>query len=436
MTENHNILLAIYLSSFAVAWLFYALHRELKYRRLETIRDNNFMDGLTEPASLHPLIDYRSCIGCGSCVSACPEQNVLGVIRRKAELISPANCIGHGACMSACPVDAVALVFGSETRGIDIPSLSPEFETNVSGLFIAGELGGMGLVRNAAEQGKQAVAALKKTLMPKSQADYDVIIVGAGPAGIAAALTAQAEKLTYLVLEQDSLGGTVSHFPRRKIVMTSPVDLPLVGKVQFREARKEALLEYWQNVVDEHSLKINFQTRLEDITANKDYFDIASSDGNFTAQRVLLCLGRRGTPRKLGVPGEEREKVIYRLIDPEQFMSQHVLVVGGGDSALEAALSLALVEGTSVSLAYRGSAFSRAKAKNRSQIELAAETKKINLLLESQVTEISERDVTLETKGGFIKLENDSLIVCAGGVLPTPFLETLGIEISTKYGTV
>ena len=338
--------------------------------------------------------------------------------------------------MSACPVDAVALVFGSETRGIDIPSLSPEFETNVSGLFIAGELGGMGLVRNAAEQGKQAVAALKKTLMPKSQADYDVIIVGAGPAGIAAALTAQAEKLTYLVLEQDSLGGTVSHFPRRKIVMTSPVDLPLVGKVQFREARKEALLEYWQNVVDEHSLKINFQTRLEDITANKDYFDIASSDGNFTAQRVLLCLGRRGTPRKLGVPGEEREKVIYRLIDPEQFMSQHVLVVGGGDSALEAALSLALVEGTSVSLAYRGSAFSRAKAKNRSQIELAAETKKINLLLESQVTEISERDVTLETKGGFIKLENDSLIVCAGGVLPTPFLETLGIEISTKYGTV
>jgi len=419
-----------------VVWLLYAVHREFKYRRLETIRDNNYLSGLTEPASLHPLIDHRACIGCGSCVSACPEQNVLGVIRRKSELISPANCIGHGACMAACPVGAITLVFGSETRGIDIPNLSPEFETNVSGLYIAGELGGMGLVRNAAEQGKQAIAALKKTLTSKSQADYDVIIVGAGPAGIAAALTAQAEKLKYLVLEQDSLGGTVSHFPRRKIVMTSPVKLPLVGKMQFREARKEVLLEFWEKVVDDHKLKINFQVRLEDITANNDYFDISSSNGSFTTQRVLLCLGRRGTPRKLGVPGEEQGKVIYRLIDPEQFKNQHVLVAGGGDSALEAALSLALVEGTSVSLAYRGSAFSRAKEKNRLQIESAAETNKINVLLESQVTEIFERDVTLETKDGCIKLENDSLIVCAGGVLPTPFLERLGIEINTKYGTV
>jgi thioredoxin reductase len=338
--------------------------------------------------------------------------------------------------MAACPVGAITLVFGSETRGIDIPNLSPEFETNVRGLYIAGELGGMGLVRNAAEQGKQAIAALKKTLMAKSQADYDVIIVGAGPAGIAAALTAQAEKLKYLVLEQDSLGGTVSHFPRRKIVMTSPVKLPLVGKMQFREARKEALLEYWEKVVNDHNLKINFQVRLEDITANSGYFDVASDDGHFTAQRVLLCLGRRGTPRKLGVPGEEQGKVIYRLVDPEQFKSQCVLVVGGGDSALEAALSLTLVEGTSVSLAYRGSAFSRAKEKNRLQIESAAESQKINLLLESQVTEIFEREVTLESNGACIKLQNDSLIVCAGGVLPTPFLEKLGIEINTKYGTV
>lgn len=436
MTENHYILLAVYLLPLMLVWLIYAVYRELKYRRLEAIRDENYKAGLTEPASLHPLIDHRACIGCGSCVSACPEQNVLGVIRRKSELISPANCIGHGACKAACPVGAISLVFGSESRGIDIPNLSPEFETNVNGIYIAGELGGMGLVRNAAEQGKQAIGAIKRSLAPHSHADYDVIIVGAGPAGIAAALTAQAEKMKYLVLEQDSLGGTVSHFPRNKIVMTSPVKLPLVGKMQFREARKEVLLEYWTKVVADHKLKINFQVRLENIAAHKGYFDIVGSDGNYTTQKVLLCLGRRGTPRKLGVPGEEQGKVVYRLIDPEQFKGQHVLVVGGGDSALEAALSLVEVEGTHVSLAYRGSAFSRAKQKNRSQIEDAAESSRINVLLDSQVKQILESNVTVETRSSCIEMRNDAIIVCAGGILPTPFLEKIGVEINTKYGTV
>ena len=435
MTENHFILLTIYLLPFAFVWLIYAIYREFKYRRLEAIRDNNNLAGLTEPASLHPLIDHRACIGCGSCVSACPEHNVLGVIRRKSELISPANCIGHGACKTACPVNAISLVFGSESRGIDIPNLTAEFETNVSGLYIAGELGGMGLVRNAAEQGMQAISAIRKNISLTSQADYDVIIVGAGPAGIAAALTAQSEKLKYLVLEQDSLGGTVSHFPRNKIVMTSPVKLPLAGKMQFREARKEVLLEYWTKVVNDHKLRINFRARLENIKDKGDCFEIVSSDGNYTAQRVLLCLGRRGTPRKLDVPGEKQAKVVYRLIDPEQFKGQHVLVVGGGDSALEAALSLMVVEGTHVSLAYRGSAFKRAKEKNRLQIEDAAASADMNVLLESQVTEIFEKDVIVETKRKPIEMKNDAVIVCAGGLLPTPFLEKIGIEINTKYGT-
>ena len=163
MADNQYILLIIYLLPFALVWIVYAVYRELKYRHYEALRDSNREAGLTEPASLHPLIDHRTCIGCGSCVSACPERNVLAVIRRKSELINPANCIGHGACKAACPVDAITLVFGSENRGIDIPSLSAEFETNVSGIYIAGELGGMGLVRNAAEQGKQAINAIKKS---------------------------------------------------------------------------------------------------------------------------------------------------------------------------------------------------------------------------------------------------------------------------------
>jgi len=435
MAENQYVLFSIYLLPFALVWIFYAIYRELKYRRYEAIRDSNYLAGLTEPASLHPLIDHRACIGCGSCVSACPEHQVLAVIRRKSELINPANCIGHGACKMACPVDAISLVFGSERRGIDIPNLSPEFETNVGGIYIAGELGGMGLVRNAAEQGKQAISAIKKTLSAQSKAEYDVIIVGAGPAGIAAALTARADKLKYRVLEQDSLGGTVSHFPRNKIVMTSPVKLPLVGKMQFREERKEVLLEYWEKIVDEHKLNIAFGSRLDDIKRQHDYFDIASSGQEYTAQRVLLCLGRRGTPRKLGVPGEEQGKVVYRLIDPEQFKGQHVLVVGGGDSALEAALSLMLVEGTNISLAYRGSAFQRAKQKNRTKVDDAMESNTMTVLLDSQVKEIGENDVSIDTKNGPIDIKNDAVIVCAGGILPTPFLAKIGIQIETKYGT-
>jgi len=435
MAENQYLLVAIYLLPFALVWIFYAIYRELKYRRYEALRDSNYQAGLTEPASLHPLIDHRVCIGCGACVSACPEHQVLAVIRRKSELINPANCIGHGACKAACPVHAISLVFGSERRGIDIPNLTPDFETNVGGIYIAGELGGMGLVRNAAEQGKQAVNAIRKTLSAQSKAEYEVIIIGAGPAGIAAALTAQAAKLKYLVLEQDSLGGTVSHFPRNKIVMTAPVKLPLAGKMQFREARKEELLEYWENIVSEHKLNIDFGSRLDDIETRGDYFDISSGNQKYTARKVLLCLGRRGTPRKLGVPGEEQSKVIYRLTYPEQFKDQHVLVVGGGDSALEAALSIMQVEGTTVSLAYRGSAFQRAKQKNRTQLDDAVNANNINVLLNSQVSKITTEDVRLDTENGPLELKNDAIIVCAGGILPTPFLEGIGVEIETKYGT-
>jgi thioredoxin reductase len=149
----------------------------------------------------------------------------------------------------------------------------------------------------------------------------------------------------------------------------------------------------------------------------------------------LLAIGRRGTPRKLAVPGEELPKVVYRLVDPDQYIGQEVLVVGGGDSALEAAASIAEVSGTQVTLSYRGPAFGRAKPKNRQRVAQAADRGNLKLLLSSNVSEINQDLVTLELGGTQLTIKNEAVIVSAGGVLPNEFLETVGIQVETKYGT-
>jgi thioredoxin reductase/NAD-dependent dihydropyrimidine dehydrogenase PreA subunit len=390
--------------------------------------------GLSEPASLHPVIDPARCQGCGACVSACPESTVLGLVSGQAHLIEPTKCIGHGACRTACPYDAITLVFGTEKRGVDIPLLGPDFQTNVPGLYIAGELGGMGLIRNAVTQGVQAMQAIHATL-PKHPHPLDVLIVGAGPAGLAASLHAKAQGLRYRTVDQDSLGGTVAHFPRGKIVMTAPAVLPIVGMVQFRETTKERLLRFWQDTLVKTGLEVHEQERVEDIQPLNDGFAVRTSRGELRAARVLLAIGRRGTPRTLGVPGEELAKVVYRLIDPEQYRGLHVLVVGGGDSALEAAIATAEQQGTTVTLSYRGDAFGRGKEKNRKRLAELQGSGRLQVLLGSQVRAIHEQSVELDTASGPLQLHNDAVVVSAGGVLPTPFLRKIGVEVETKHGT-
>ena len=435
MSSTQIIALFVYLIPILIICSYFNARRQKQQKKNEAIWEENQQAGLTEPASLHPKIDPTQCIGCGSCANACPEKNVIGLVNGKAELISPSNCIGHGACQRSCPVDAISLVFGTEKRGVEIPHLSPDFETNVPGIYIAGELGGMGLVRNAIEQGKQAIQAIKKTTSRRDKAQYDVIIVGSGPSGIASSLAAKANHLNYLTLEQDTLGGAVAHFPRRKMVMTAPVQLPLVGKMNFRETSKEQLLEFWQGVVTAQSLNIHYKERLDNVIPKGKHFEVETSSGKYTSKTVLLCLGRRGTPRKLNVPGEDQPKVVYRLIDASEYKGMHVLVVGGGDSALEAALSLSEETGTTVSLSYRSGSFSRAKPKNRQRIDDAVSANKINLLLTSNVKKVGKQNVVIEQEGKTLTLDNDAIIVCAGGILPTPFLKKIGIEVETKHGT-
>lgn len=391
--------------------------------------------GLTEPASLHPIINPSLCLGCGTCVRACPEGNVLGIIGGKAQLIEPSHCIGHGACKTACPTDAITLVFGSAERGVDLPRVGPDFQTNVPGVFIAGELGGMGLIRNAVEQGRQAMESIKKLPRLGQKDILDVIIVGAGPAGFSGALAAKQAGLSYLVIEQDDLGGTVFKYPRGKVVMTQPAKLPIIGQVNFREITKEKLLDFWKDIEAKQQLKVSYRDRVEKIIELDSGFEIQSQVGTRKCRAILLAIGRRGTPRMLGVDGENNQKVVYQLIDPEQYKGKHVLVVGGGDSALEAATSIAEQPGTTVTLSYRSEAFGRAKPKNRQKLDALSATGQLKIMLKSQILSIAENTVAISAGGVDQTIPNDAIIVCAGSILPTAFLQSIGINMETKYGT-
>jgi thioredoxin reductase (NADPH) len=429
--------LVIYAIPFAVITAIYIWRqRRIEGRHRQTLEDT-VAAGMTEPASLHPLINDSKCLGCGACVKACPEtshHDVLGLINGKAVLIGPTDCIGHGACKTACPFDAITLVFGTARRGLDIPLLQPNFESNVPGIYVAGELGGMGLIKNALTQGRQALEAIAKAGVKRPGA-LDVLIIGAGPAGLAASLAAKKMGLSYQTIEQEALGGAVFQYPRGKLVMTAPVDLPIIGKVQFRNTSKETLLKFWNEACHGNGLKISYQERVEAIENKDGAFHVRTTKGQHVASAVLLGIGRRGTPRKLGVPGEEMSKVVYCLIDPEQYRGKHVVVVGGGDSALEAAASIAELGDASVALSYRGEAFQRAKKRNRERVDQATAKGQLKVLLNSQVREIRADEVVLKQADKELKLRNDAVIISAGGILPNDFLKSIGIQVETKWGT-
>ena len=393
-------------------------------------------EGLYEPVSLHPVIDTNTCIQSGACIEACPEKEIIGIRNGKATLINASRCVGHGACFHACPVEAITLVIGTEKRGVDLPHVKQDFETNVPGIFIAGELGGMGLIKNSVEQGKQAVMNIAKQVAKAKAkaAEYDLVIVGAGPAGISATLQAKKQGLKTITLEQDTLGGTVYSFPRAKIVMTAPMDLPMHGKVKLTETKKSELLNLWNNVLNTHEIKIREQAKVESISKSGEQFMVQLQNGeSIQTKSVLLAIGRRGSPRKLGVPGEVSEKVAYRLLEPEHVEGKNIVVVGGGDSAIEAAL--ALMDQNTVTLAYRGDAFQRIKPKNNEKIKAAAEQHKVAICFNTNVKQIDEDYVILVGPDNTEHRQpNDLVYIFAGGELPTQFLQKAGIEITTRFG--
>lgn len=428
-------LFIVYLAPLMVIWAGFYGTSKLRERRALLVKRAAVEAGLIEPASLHPKVNPEICVGCATCVAACPEGRIIGLVHGKAELVEPTHCIGHGACAAACPMTGIELVFGTERRGVDIPHVAPDFQTNVPGIYIAGELGGMGLIRNAIEQGRQAMEEIVKQRSVRVGAPLDVLIVGAGPAGLAASLGAMEAGMTFETIEQDTMGGTVAHFPRGKLVMTAPAELPMYGQMMFHETSKETLMAFWSDLVEKTGLKIRHSERVESIVKEDAYFRVTTTKGTYLTGAVLLAIGRRGTPRTLSVPGEDHEKVVYRLTNPEQYRGQKVLVVGGGDSALEAATSIAEESGTEVTLSYRSDGFSRAKLKNRKKVEMMQTEGRLRVLLSSNVREIAPEYVRIDQNGQQTSYDNEAVIVCAGGILPTGFLKSIGVEVETKYGT-
>ncbi len=390
------------------------------------------------PKAQHPHIYVDSCIGCGTCVAACPEGDVLTVLNGKAAIVKGHKCIGHGLCAEECPVGAIQMVMAKASASADMPTLTNEYETSIANLFIAGELGGLALIKNAVHQAvvctDQVAGRISSLRTAHANRDcYDLIIVGAGPAGISASLRATEHNLRTLTLEREEVGGTVSKYPRQKLVMTSPVDFPTYGRFNKTQLSKEELLAFWERVMSRADLNIHSGEGVDAVRKEEDgLFHVSTPKGEYLAHTVILALGRAGTPRKLGVPGEELPHVLYRLIEAEHYQNANILVVGGGDSAVEAAMGLAFQKGNNVVLSYRREQFNRLKDRNIKRIEEHIREKKLIVHFNSIPVEFAPGRVRLNIGGNVRELPNEHTWIFAGGSPPTEFLKATGIAFGGK----
>jgi len=426
LSENTDtiILAVIIILAALIPYIYSIVKKEKKIRKLYR---HAVDEGTDKPLLQHPIFDLAACIGCGVCTEVCPEGQVLGIINGKVAIVNGAHCVGHGECARHCPVGAIKIGLGDISTREDIPTLSGDYETTVPGIYIAGELGGLALIRNAIEQGVEVVDAIARKAAETNQKE-NILIIGAGPAGIAAALQCVKKKLNYRIIDQEYPGGTILNYPRRKLTLVQKVHLPLYGDMVKQTYSKEDLLELWDELIKKYKIKIETMQKLENITPLDNGFSVKTNKTEFEADQIILALGRRGIPRKLGVPGEERTKVMYKLIDTSSYTNNNLLVVGGGDSAIEAAIGLAHQTGNQVTISYRKENFFRLKKRNNNAIQDAIKLKEVQVLFSSNVKEILDDKVILIQDGKEIELENDYTFIFAGGVLPFKLLESIGIS--------
>mgnify|MGYP001829227328 CR=1 FL=1 len=419
-----GIVLALVVTSVSIYAARFGRHRALDRRRLTRTREL----GMDKASGQYPLIDAGACIGCGTCVAACPEGDVLGVVTGKAVVINGARCIGHGKCAEACPVGAIKVGLGDITKRDDIPLLDEHNQTSVPGIWIAGELSGFALINNAVEQGRRVMERIASDPASDDAAVLDAVVVGAGPAGMSAGLVAAERGRSCVILDQQGAGGTILQYPRRKLVMVQPVEISGFGRLPRHEYSKEELLEIWEKLHSDFGLDIRTGIRVTGVTGVAGDFTVQTSTGDFRCRNVVLALGRRGTPRRLNVPGEDLAKVAYKLIDAEAYQGRRVLVVGGGDSAVEAAMGLAHQEDCRVTLSYRKAELMRIKQRNADRIEPLIADGTLDFLGATTVTAILGDRVDLEGPDGPVSVPNDEMFILAGGIPPFGFLRQLGVR--------
>jgi thioredoxin reductase (NADPH) len=387
-------------------------------------------------SSPRPVINASLCIGCGSCVDACPEEGALALVSGKAILANPDRCKAHGACVPVCPTSAVTLKTGNSSRQtLRVPAMNANLETNIPRLYIAGELGGMGLIKTSINEGRLVAEHIRARLATEppngAGGSYDVTVIGAGPAGLSASLTFHEQGIRYLALEQAEIASTIRQYPRKKFLMEEPVEMPLYGRLYIKDSSKESLLEVWEAIVANTGVEIHTNEKVEAIVRNpaNQHFRIRTAHGEYETKYVVLAIGKRGTPRQLGVPGEEMAKVVYRLIEAESYDGNDVAVVGGGDSALEAAFALAKGGRNRVTLIHRGAEFPRVRERNRTRLAEAESAGLIRVLRDARIQSILSESIFVETPAGTEEIPNQFVFVLIGGESPEVFLQKIGVDI-------
>jgi thioredoxin reductase/ferredoxin len=388
---------------------------------------------------VHDINDDR-CTGCDACVAVCPT-NVLDLVANKSRVLRFEDCIQCEACMFACPTEALVMFpEGAHPPPLKVPEMDENFMTAVPGQYLIGEVAGKPLVKSAANLGRAVVEHMLATGMQPgvfgdSGTEVDVAIVGSGPGGLSAALSCIQRNLTYVVLEKEQqIASTIARYPKGKLVMAEPYDTANLSLLPVFDSSKEQLIPIWQELLERVQVAVRLGESVETVQQQRDgTFEVRSTVATYRAQRVVLSIGTRGKPRTLQVPGENLPKVFSLLEDPDEWRGRNVLVVGGGDSACEAALALADA-GAKVIISYRGKGFQRAAPKNKQAMEQYAHEGRIKAKLGSQVLAFEPDSVTIALGDGTQKrYPNDGAFVLIGADPPVAWLEKMGIRFIERH---
>ncbi len=380
---------------------------------------------------IHSINDDR-CTGCEACITVCPT-DVLELKDNKSRVARFGDCIQCEQCVTACPTTALVMHYeGTKAPPIRMPQLD-EFYQAAQGLYLIGEAAGKPLVKNASNLGRAVIEHMFKTGLRKNaygNGQVDVLIIGSGPGGLSAALSCLQRGLSYALIEKDELvASTIARWPKGKECMAEPYDVKCVGLLPVFDAGKDELLAAWRTILDKQRVHVSTRETVEDVQRDtRGWFNVKTNKQVYSAQRVVMSIGTRGKPRKLGVAGEHLPKVTPLLTDAAEHRGQRVLVIGGGDSAVEAAIALAETA-QRVTLSYRGKQLSRCKAKNRQKLDEVVKAGRVVLRFGTNVVEITNDAVKLKSNDGqYETVANDHVFVCIGGDAPVKWLESVGVK--------